>query len=115
MFLFAWNIIQMFFLISSLFPQEYFVNTLMIRKIDHQKVAVNHSKDTRIIGGVPASHTDFPWVVYIRRIGGKGITCTGELVNKHWIVTAAHCLLNDDDTGYRDALPLGNTQVFVPR
>uniref|UniRef100_A0A7S0QEA8 Peptidase S1 domain-containing protein n=1 Tax=Cryptomonas curvata TaxID=233186 RepID=A0A7S0QEA8_9CRYP len=71
------------------------------------------SSKIRIIGGVVASASDFPWTVYIKRIGGRGITCTGELISKRWIVTAAHCLLNDNDSGYRSPYPLGNTQVTL--
>ena len=70
-------------------------------------------RKVRIIGGEVASPSDFPLGVYIKKIGGRGITCTGELINKRWIVTAAHCLLNDNDSGYRSPLPLGNTQVVI--
>ena len=71
------------------------------------------SDDLRIIGGIAAGASDFPWTVYIKKIGGRGISCTGELISRRWLITAAHCLLNDDDSGYRSPRPLGNTQVVI--
>eukprot|EP00286_Rhodomonas_abbreviata_P001060 CAMPEP_0181290756 /NCGR_PEP_ID=MMETSP1101-20121128/1584_1 /TAXON_ID=46948 /ORGANISM="Rhodomonas abbreviata, Strain Caron Lab Isolate" /LENGTH=290 /DNA_ID=CAMNT_0023395063 /DNA_START=269 /DNA_END=1141 /DNA_ORIENTATION=- len=44
-----------------------------------------------------------PWVVLIDKAGGHPITCTGTIVADRWIVTAGHCMLNSDNTGYVSA------------
>eukprot|EP00961_Rhodomonas_salina_P261637 3536097-Rhodomonas_salina.1 len=49
-----------------------------------------------------------PWVVKIDRAGYNSITCTGQVVESRWIVTAAHCLMNADLNGFVGA---GGTRV----
>src|SRR4051812_14837066 len=42
-----------------------------------------------ILGGTPATVGQFPTVVAIRVGGGL---CTGTLITKDWVLTAAHCV-----------------------
>ena len=41
----------------------------------------------RIVGGCEASH--IPWYVLINVDGNK--KCGGVLINKYWVLSAAHC------------------------
>ena len=46
----------------------------------------------RVVGGKDASLGDWPWQVGIARATSpKAVFCGGTLINKHWVVTAAHC------------------------
>ena len=64
----------------------------------------------RIVGGKEATG-DYQWVTLVQKIGGSSITCAGELIADTWMVTAAHCLLNSYNTGYRVVGP-GNTEII---
>ena len=44
----------------------------------------------RIVGGCSAGHT--PWYVFIQIKGS--MRCGGSLINKFWVLTAAHCFCN---------------------
>jgi hypothetical protein len=64
----------------------------------------------RIVGGQEATGS-YQWVTLVQKIGGSSITCAGELIAETWMVTAAHCLLNSYNTGYRFPGP-GNTEII---
>ena len=51
-------------------------------------------KQSRIVGGQQAKPEEFPWQVAFRRetnISRSNIFCGGSLINKKWVVSAAHC------------------------
>ena len=47
----------------------------------------------RIVGGEEAADGEFPWQVSLRQIAGVGAThfCGGSVIDKDWVLTAAHC------------------------
>ncbi|XP_068898483.1 transmembrane protease serine 9-like [Tenebrio molitor] len=63
---------------------------------------------SRIIGGEVARAAEFPWqvAIYVDTVDGK-FFCGGSLLNREWILTAAHCLYN----GRLYTIQLGSTTL----
>lgn len=60
-----------------------------------------YNKDNRypkIVGGKDAIHGQFPWTVSIKL--NKRHHCGGSLINRQWILTAAHCLARNNPSSY---------------
>jgi hypothetical protein len=66
----------------------------------------------RIVGGEVVVEGSYRWVTKITRLGGTATTCTGSLIAERWVLTAAHCILNNRNNGYKSATPASNTEVI---
>lgn len=46
----------------------------------------------RIVGGTIADTRDWPWQTGLKRGNEEKIYCGGSLINREWVLTAAHCI-----------------------
>lgn len=71
------------------------------------------SISSRIFGGrsVPSA-SKFPWMAAIVDNIGNQVFCTGSLINNRYILTAAHCLLNRDESMIH--VVLGESDITSP-
>jgi secreted trypsin-like serine protease len=60
-----------------------------------------HSTDasSRVVAGTDASLGEWPWQAWIH-IKETGFTCGGSLIAPRWILTAAHCILENEPDMY---------------
>lgn len=96
---------------------EFFIITALLIAASHAGV-LNLNNDCgrgtdsadKIVGGVQAQKGDWGWQVALNVLDEH--TCGGSLINRNWIVTAAHCLIwgttfksfYSFDIGYNDKL-----------
>ncbi len=60
----------------------------------------------KIVGGTDAAIENFPWQVYFQT---GDYMCGGSIIGDTWILTAAHCVFDDDDL----AIPVSQMAVKV--
>ena len=71
-------------------------------------------KKSRIVGGQVAKPAEFPWQMGFRwesRYSRTNLFCGGSLINKKWVVSAAHCFQSMKDPPYELKVVLGEFDV----
>ena len=59
--------------------------------------SLNAFSQERIVGGVDASISDYPWQVALTSPSGYGF-CGGSIINDSWVLTAAHCVSGESSS-----------------
>ena len=75
-----------------------------VTNIFHPTACGKKSFVSRIVGGEEARPNSWPWQVSLRRDGQH--ICGASLVNRYWVVSAAHCVFQSSDSK-RYTLALG--------
>ncbi|MBK1721832.1 serine protease [Thiocystis violacea] len=66
------------------------------------------SAQPRLLGGEPVEQSEWPWQAALKistwRLNGSW-TCGGSVIHPNWILTAAHCIVDDSDDRYNTVSP----------
>ncbi|XP_029312594.1 serine protease 27-like [Cottoperca gobio] len=68
--------------------------------------------NTRIVGGEDAPAGSWPWLISLQRFGSH--VCGGSLINREWVMSAAHCFSSTSTSGWRVSLGRQNLQGSNP-
>ncbi|XP_054152811.1 brain-specific serine protease 4-like [Oppia nitens] len=71
------------------FPAMDEINPDRCGQLDGRPIGV------RVVNGKDANEGSYPWMVAILKNGDSW--CGGSIINSRWILTAAHCFMNDQD------------------
>ncbi|XP_034426287.1 transmembrane protease serine 9-like isoform X2 [Hippoglossus hippoglossus] len=68
--------------------------------------------NTRIVGGEDAPPGSWPWQISLQMFGSH--FCGGSLINREWVMTAAHCFSSTSTSGLQVSLGRQNLQGTNP-
>ena len=97
----------------------------MVRYFLHSEIGcfcgeAKRSQNNRIASGTETEVHEYPWMVYLnvkRQIGSARPTswmCGGSLISDGWVLTAAHCVADDQDGRViRVSVELGQHNIFT--
>lgn len=75
--------------------------------------AATANPQSRIVGGVTANRAQTPWFVLLNPIiDGQSYLCGGTAIDPHWILTAAHCVTDQDGWPMR-MIDVGDSGAYV--
>lgn len=70
-------------------------------------------KHSRIVGGEIASNRDWPWQVGLQAENDDFIFCGGSLIDREWVITAAHCIYRNNPSRQRCVAPNPGLRVIL--
>ncbi|XP_074599422.1 trypsin-1-like [Brevipalpus obovatus] len=81
----------------------YTVKTPSANIIAEPECGTTYSRNSKIVGGSDAKFGEVPWqaAVVKRQYFNQKISCGGALINKKWVITAAHCVYRTPTTNLR--------------
>lgn len=75
------------------------------------------AKNPAVIGGETTTPHEFPFIINIWQNSPKDLfvshLCGGSLIHKKWVLTAAHCLLNDVTDKSKGTVNLSELSLFI--
>ncbi|XP_058973764.2 transmembrane protease serine 6 isoform X1 [Pocillopora verrucosa] len=68
---------------------------------------------SRIVGGQVASNRDWPWQVGLQTLTDDFIFCGGSLLNREWVLTAAHCIYRNNPSRKGCVAPNPGLRIII--
>ena len=65
------------------------------------------------MGGQVASNRDWPWQVGLQALDDDFIFCGGSLIDREWVLTAAHCIFRNNPSRVGCVVPNPGLRVVI--
>lgn len=82
------------------FDRSAMSSVIPMKTFSSSKIKIpGKTEELRIVNGEEAKIESFPWQIALReKRGSRGVFCGGVILNKNWIMTAAHCVFDLDSS-----------------
>ncbi|XP_067283256.1 transmembrane protease serine 9-like [Pseudorasbora parva] len=83
-----------------------FICSLNLCSLCQLDVCGQAPRNTKIVGGANAVAGSWPWQASLRRVPSGSHFCGGSLINKEWVLSAAHCVRSTTESDVKIYLGL---------
>ncbi|XP_011505737.1 PREDICTED: chymotrypsin-2-like [Ceratosolen solmsi marchali] len=88
------------------------INNIDLGKNDNNFKELANAKIVKVVGGENAVIRDFPYIASLRQHNERHHFCGGVIISNRHIITAAHCVYDIENDGFKVYVGTSNSSLF---